>query len=483
MRYNKNAMKHLQKAWNNFKAQPEMWFFYGFLLTSMLSVRKVIADYFIAGSFNEYSGAYIYLSDLFLVATLVVWIISILNNKNTRLSIYNWLIVSRGTFYALGIFLVWVLLTVGWTGRPEIGYFKFFKLFELGLLFLFLSLNEKCSSWNILKNIFKMVIFIGFINALIGIFQFIFQHSIGLFWLKESLISPDFPGVAKIILNGQKYVRVYGLFPHPNILGGFLLLSIILTLAYGKWNVPRLPRETKMFHGELFSFLRGETFLWLIFGIQIVGLFLTFSKSAILGLILAVGYIFYRNKTNVPRGTFKKALFLGLILLLLIYIINPNLNVFFFKSLNERLLFLEAAKNMILAHPLLGVGLGQFVPQMQSYLPVELLDWQFQPAHNVFLLIWAELGLVGLVIFCWFIYKLFRAHKNVPRGTIDSHKNLSGLFKAILAGFLFIALFDHYFWDIQQGQIMFWIVLGILNGVKLLTLQQRSLHFSNKKVS
>ena len=52
----------------------------------------------------------------------------------------------------------------------------------------------------------------------------------GLLWLKESIISPNIPGVAKLIFNGHVYIRSYGLFPHPNILGGFLVFSIISTL-------------------------------------------------------------------------------------------------------------------------------------------------------------------------------------------------------------------------------------------------------------
>jgi hypothetical protein len=41
------------------------------------------------------------------------------------------------------------------------------------------------------------------------------------------------------------------------------------------------------------------------------------------------------------------------------------------------------------------------------------------------------------------------------------------VFKALLIGFFAIALFDHYLWDIQQGQIMLWLVLGFLAEAKL----------------
>jgi hypothetical protein len=45
-------------------------------------------------------------------------------------------------------------------------------------------------------------------------------------------------------------------------------------------------------------------------------------------------------------------------------------------------------------------------------------------------------------------------------------------FKSILLTFLFIMLFDHYFWDIQQGQIMIWMVMGIVVGNKSFVIKE-----------
>jgi len=53
--------------------------------------------------------------------------------------------------------------------------------------------------------------------------------------------------------------------------------------------------------------------------------------------------------------------------------------------------------------------------------------------------------------------------KNVSRETFDNNLNIY-LF-AILIAFLFIGLFDHYFWTLQQGRLMFWLVLGLMLSV------------------
>ena len=80
---------------------------------------------------------------------------------------------------------------------------------------------------------------------------------------------------------------------------------------------------------------------------------------------------------------------------------------------------------------------------------------------------------------------MFNSNTNVPpqykcstwnilrgtRGTLHAasakhyaKQSASIYFKAILVSFIFIMLFDHYFWDIQQGQILLWLLFGIIVG-------------------
>jgi len=527
-------MSQIKIVWNNFKAQPEIWFFYGFLATCSLSVRKVLVDYPISGSFNEYTGSYVYLSDFFLLTTLIFWLITILKNKRTNLSIAETSAVPCGTFpfclLVLLLFLGWMLISAGWAEKAEIGYFKFFKIFEFSGLFLFLAFNrafffrEKMfhvehstrQSWNFLKNLFIIIIVIGLINAIIGILQFILQHSLGLSWLRESLITPDLPGVAKIVFGGAKYIRAYGLFPHPNILGGFMLLTIIITLAYwrlfhaekskpkcaarcadwdnGKCKVYTLPK--KFFSNPACSTWNNchrttHLFFRLVLAVQIVGIMLTFSKSAILGTILSLIYMFHAEHIVISHKRKLKILCLAAVALgLVVYLARPDFYSFFVKSLAERLLYINISLGMISANFLAGIGSGQFVVEMQKYSSQALFAWQFQPVHNVFLLILSELGLIGFFLFIIFVRKLLYVEQSkeeakikcstwnnqgcevysklpvtaVSRGTIEHFLNLQIACKALLIGFFLISLFDHYLWDIQQGQIMLWMTLGLLAG-------------------
>jgi hypothetical protein len=526
-------MKIVVKFWQNFKTQPDVWFFYGFLLTFTLSIRKVLLFYPIKGEFNEYTGIYFYLSDIFLILTLIFWLISILCNNNDILSIFRTKFNALYKPYYILPFLlvVWSFISVFWSQNTNLALFRSFKLLEFYFLYIYLISSFSLLKKEKLRKICKIIIILGFIQAIIGIFQFIIQHSIGIFWLRESLISTDLPGVAKIIFNNHKFIRAYGLFPHPNILGGFLVFSLMISLLYKKVLL-FCHSERSEFSNEVEACLPASftesrrvgkesnpirsldrarddnqdsswninisKLLALFIIIQLIGLILTFSKSAIIGFTIAMAFILYyrknyftsQNKCSLwnihqkKRGTLlKQAIIIFSIIILVFLLIKPDIYSFFLKSLGEREIYLQAALGMIATHPFIGICSGQFVLEMQKYSRIILEFWQYQPVHNVYLLIWAELGIVGLFLFLAFLWKLFRKedchsgldpesrklNKEILKPSLlagrqvqDDNINYLVYFKATLIAFIFIMLFDHYFWDIQQGEILLWLIFSFL---------------------
>lgn len=551
-------MDYLSKFWSKFKQEPDIWFFYGFLLTFTLSCRKILFYSPIKGTFNEYTAIYIYISDIFLFFTIISWSFIILSNNINILSIINLWIkqlihrlskkiklelnflfhkfaykqpkninnVPRGTFKKIDFkkkyiyialplfFTLYSFISINWSPNKNIAVFRSIKILEYFFLYIYIifQIVPNCiKKRHYIIKLSSIIIYVSIIHSIIAIIQFINQHSIGFATYIESHISQETPGVAKLFINNNNIIRSYGLFSHPNILAGFLLFSIIITLLY-----------KNLFHVEQKYFLhlknkllsnlnvpRG-TFINILILIQSIALLLTFSKSAIIGLVITLLYI------NVPRGTklteilnnktFRSFTLVLIILLLSLYLSKENLYILFIKSLSERILYINVAYEKILSNPLFGIGMGQFVINMSNYF-YTLEIWQFQPVHNVFLLIWSELGIVGLALFGYWIHKMFHPVKssNVPCGTFEDrganveqlkkinnvsqktksrevvnlsksileykYNNLSSTiilryFKAILLGFIFIMLFDHYFWDIQQGSILLWIVLGFISGTK-----------------
>jgi hypothetical protein len=83
---------------------------------------------------------------------------------------------------------------------------------------------------------------------------------------------------------------------------------------------------------------------------------------------------------------FYRKLFLIIgIIILLFFVLRPDMYSMLFKSFDEREFYLNVSRGTFLSNPFFGIGSGQFVISMQKIAGVQ--QWQFQPVHNVFLLI------------------------------------------------------------------------------------------------
>ena len=125
--------------------------------------------------------------------------------------------------------------------------------------------------------------------------------------------------------------------------------------------------------------------------------------------------------------------------------------------------FNETSVRMIRAHPLFGVGVGQYYANSSLFLSPELA-WRygFENAHNYFLQIGAELGAAGLVVFVALIGALLvrsaRAIASAPRDW-----RLLGAASGV-AAFSVTCLVGH---PLLVDEVMFpfWILFGLTAGL------------------
>jgi O-antigen ligase len=132
------------------------------------------------------------------------------------------------------------------------------------------------------------------------------------------------------------------------------------------------------------------------------------------------------------------------------------------QSVSLRAFYNQVAFSIIKEHPWLGIGFGNFVWETRQMLDL-LSSWIHQPVHNLYLLIANETGLLGLVVFLVFIWRLLRQFNGQFRSWAPNKLGIQ-LLTFIVFAFLFIALFDHFFWTLQQGQLVFWLALGLMAG-------------------
>jgi O-antigen ligase len=222
---------------------------------------------------------------------------------------------------------------------------------------------------------------------------------------------------------------------------------------YGKLNISK-----KIAYAAVFCSLSFALFFTLSRVVTIIGLAVLFCWLA---------WACYKNKEYKKPVLFVViSLFAIGFLLLAIYwpYVSARYDVAALgksQAVNLRVFYNQVAWQLVKGSPYLGIGQGNFVWTFSSLGLFE--NWVFQPVHNIYLLIAAETGILGLFAFLWFLFKITRSIY-LEREAIKNRLALYCLL-GIACFFLASGFFDHFFWDLQQGQLMFWIVLGIIAGL------------------
>lgn len=416
--------------------------FYLFIFCLPWQTRKIIYQW--PGDFNEWASAYLYLTDLLLILIFLLWAWRSKKGRFLKKGLrFN---IEKAEFWLI-VFLIISFISLIQAANLQLGCYAWLKLLEMAGLFFYLKSNfKRLFSFKKLAYVF---IASGLCQSIIAFIQYIQQGSLGLRILTESPLSVETAGVAKIVVNGVKMIRPYGTLPHPNVLAAFLLIALFFLCFL--W----LRKEHSLIsHLFLLTFY---FFLYLVLG-------LTFSRLItavfiLVSFLLFIWALFKKSRTR-QRTAGLLILFIALSLLLSV-LLWPEISSRWTISLTDqsislRAFYNQAAFSIIKNQPLLGLGLGNFVWEIRQLIDL-LAGWAHQPVHNVYLLITSETGLVGLFVFLFFLYSLLRQFfKNSP------FKIQRIFILSLVFCILFIAMFDHFFWTLQQGQLMLWLVLGIM---------------------
>lgn len=264
---------------------------------------------------------------------------------------------------------------------------------------------------------------------------------------------------ASVVQNalGQRWLRAYGTFPHPNHLAGFMLVYV--GVVWERYWVTGRAR-------------------WLILAaLGGVTLALAFSRAAWLGVgLVALGAVawpwLFKRTTLRPEpvegsGSVRRPLTLalctliplGLTLIPLFTFTAARLaleppNRLEANSINDRTALMDVALAFIREYPLTGVGAGNFV------LTLENKGWQvprFEPVHNLPLLIIAETGFPGGLAGGALLLAIgLRLWQRRQRATPTER-----LLALTLLGCLLIGLLDHFWWSQAPGRLLFATVLAL----------------------
>lgn len=265
------------------------------------------------------------------------------------------------------------------------------------------------------------------------IFTLLFQTGLALFqtFAQRSLLSYfplgeinfNSPQISKgISFTGVIYKLPYGSTSHPNVLAGFLVISLILILTQSQ-----LPLKKSL---KIFLFLCALTVC-----------LLTQSISALVALLMGASIILIRHKTI---DKFIKIFLISIPITTVCMLAAPTLTTNPNESIARRAILEQIGLKMIVDHPLTGVGWNNFLFLQEKYGYVAGTIRFIQPIHHVFLLLIVEFGLLGWLINLIIIAVICRVS---PR------------YLPILSCLVILASFDHYLYTLNTGRMLILLVL------------------------
>ncbi len=449
----------------------EKFIFYFFIFTLPFQTRVILKSW--GASFNEWNSAFLYGTDVLVLILFVFWTYRLIHMQGLALHVDKLL---------LGGFVAMAALSISQADNQTLGFYRLIKILEFAALFYYVrsSLGKVFT----LTGSLAVIVASGFFQGLIAIGQSLLQRSLELKWLGESVLRTNFSGVAVVATEGEKFLRAYGTTPHPNVLAAWLFLAIFAFYFLFLYHTQKSIDTTiqrRSGYSFCFKILKQklctprasrDAFLLVIYPILLWGFFSTFSRVAI-GLwaagilIIFLFFLIRREKYRLSPVVKKSFIFLFLTTVIIASVFSfvywPQVQSRIFisgqeQAVSQRILYAKMAGEIASQKPWLGVGLGQFVPALQTSFK-NYPDYFYQPVHNIYLLIVDEVGFLGLAVFLGWLVFLMR--KYVQRTGFKKlyHASFFIGFLSVLA----MGLFDHFPWTLQQGQLIFWLMAGLIS--------------------
>lgn len=364
-------------------------------------------------------------------------------------------------FFSSSLWIVFLFATCSIIASPfihyPVAYTRLLQLLTSVVLFSFLAHGftdeEKPKIMNL---ILIALVMAGLFQTGIAIAQYFKQSPLGLRILSETTKMSSFTmhdGSRWIFdrlfhrVSATKIVyRASGTLPHANVLGGFLMASILATYALAmqfkrKWLALSLPFQ---FFALCLSYSRAALFAWM------------------LGTAIWFGCILLKKIKNWEFLAWMIALSV-IVSSALLYdqfrcrggVVNYNASAQ--GSDAVRMFHQKTAFKIIKHNPVFGVGFSQFSERSHKYFPKNSEKYELQTGpHNIYLFLACETGLFSLAAFLVFVGTLLWA-------TIKSAITIEvATLLSIFIAFLFIGCCDFYPILFQQGKLLFFTVAGLL---------------------
>jgi len=406
------------------------------------------------GHLGGTAGFMISLYDITLAILYILWISEFVRNKK-RIKFFPR--ISLPFFFLVGM----ATLSMANASFPTLSLFEIVQVLKMYLGFLYIGNNIKTR-----KEIQFVIIFLLlglFLESLLGLAQYKFDRPL----VPGVLGGPEKVGYIKL---GEPLSRISGTWASYNDFAWYLTFMLPISLSL------------------LFSRIRGS--YKLICGLTLVAgmgaLICTLSRAGWSSFVVAALIVlllnFSKTKGKTGLNNFATSIVAILIVVSIIGTVNPqflnivNRRVFSddYDAAYSRIPQMQVASNIIKANPFLGVGINNYTEVMGQYdtTDVKLTSITRHQVHNIFLQVAAEMGIMGLAIFIWLIFVVYKEGLSYIKSSESPMSNIVvGLIGGITA-FLIHGLVDaaslgnHLF-------LIFWFFTGIVIAIRKIESQAK----------
>ena len=299
-------------------------------------------------------------------------------------------------------------------------------------------------------------------QTILAIGQLFLGHSLGgvLYYLGERTVSVGSPGIALATFMGSVVLRAYGTFGHPNVLAGYAVVTLLITIRL--WRQRQSSVGLTLKDSSAISARKdprrsdpmGIKTIWVTAVLASLLIFLTQSRSATLALFGLIIPFYLINKAKM------RILYFVIILLTIYHLpstIYPSRSDL---STSQRLDLQGLSLKVISQHPIFGTGTQASIsayPALPQPKPQGVGG--LQPDHNSFTLFLSWFGLFGVLA----ILHIPISHVPSPctSSALAREKCLQTL--SSLGGLLPLLLLDHYFLTSPQGLFIFLLYLKVVH--------------------
>jgi len=340
-----------------------------------------------------------------------------------------------------------------------------------GFLFIILFSILALSNKTYIRFMTRTFVFSALLPVLVGIYQWFMYQSTGsisaLPMARYSVIT-DASAKGLVVLYGpMRLPRITSTFLEPNYFGSYLALVILIALSW-------------LLYGGLGSRqVVSKILSWTFLGLLLAVFLSTFSLSAMFGFGLGLGTLAW---CTLKYRRLLRRLVMGLVALLLLLVVQQQVSINtggppLIEMVSQRVrlrwesapdlfgrerFFIEAFEEFA-KNPLVGGGAGVLV---------RLTSGRLSSAHNTFLTIMSEQGLLGLVpMITFFVLVAISLYRRNRIYLLHGDRAMAGLSAGLLAAMV-AALGAAQFYDALYSYDASWVLMAIAAACAALPLRK-----------